>query len=421
MSSRTHSDNALKEGCQIYGTMEVNRMGGSFHIAPGQSFSINHVHIHDVQPYTSSSFNTSHTIKHLSFGERINFANTHPLDELHVAADEGAMMFQYYIKIVPTLYIKRSGEAVHTNQFSVTRHQKVVSIITGESGMPGIFFSYELSPLMVKYTETENSIGHLATNICAIVGGIYTVAGILYSMLHTSLNAIKKKIELGKFNAYRAKRWNPVPEDFVQCQNEKMSSRTHSDNALKEGCQIYGTMEVNRMGGSFHIAPGQSFSINHVHIHDVQPYTSSSFNTSHTIKHLSFGERINFANTHPLDELHVAADEGAMMFQYYIKIVPTLYIKRSGEAVHTNQFSVTRHQKVVSIITGESGMPGIFFSYELSPLMVKYTETENSIGHLATNICAIVGGIYTVAGILYSMLHTSLNAIKKKIELGKFS
>uniref|UniRef100_A0A7G3AGZ8 Endoplasmic reticulum-Golgi intermediate compartment protein 3 n=2 Tax=Lutzomyia longipalpis TaxID=7200 RepID=A0A7G3AGZ8_LUTLO len=222
-------------------------------------------------------------------------------------------------------------------------------------------------------------------------------------------------------DAYRAKRWNPVPEDFVQCQNEKMSSRTHSDNALKEGCQIYGTMEVNRMGGSFHIAPGQSFSINHVHIHDVQPYTSSSFNTSHTIKHLSFGERINFANTHPLDELHVAADEGAMMFQYYIKIVPTLYIKRSGEAVHTNQFSVTRHQKVVSIITGESGMPGIFFSYELSPLMVKYTETENSIGHLATNICAIVGGIYTVAGILYSMLHTSLNAIKKKIELGKFS
>uniref|UniRef100_A0A1L8DUP3 Endoplasmic reticulum-Golgi intermediate compartment protein 3 n=2 Tax=Nyssomyia neivai TaxID=330878 RepID=A0A1L8DUP3_9DIPT len=222
-------------------------------------------------------------------------------------------------------------------------------------------------------------------------------------------------------DAYRTKRWNPNPEEFTQCKNEKITSKSHSESALKEGCQIYGNMEVNRMGGSFHIAPGQSFSINHVHIHDVQPYTSSSFNTSHLINHLSFGQRIIYANTHPLDDFNVVATEGATMFQYYIKIVPTLYIQRNGEQVHTNQFSVTRHQKVVSIITGESGMPGIFFSYELSPLMVKYTERDNSLGHLATNICAIVGGIYTVAGIFYSMLHTSLNAIKKKIELGKFS
>lgn len=64
-----------------------------------------------------------------------------------------SMMFQYYIKIVPTMYVKLNGETIHTNQFSVTRHSKSVSVVSGESGMPGIFFSYELSPLMVKYTE----------------------------------------------------------------------------------------------------------------------------------------------------------------------------------------------------------------------------------------------------------------------------
>jgi hypothetical protein len=32
---------------------------------------------------------------------------------------------------------------------------QVVSISSGESGMPGIFFSYELAPMMVKYTERE--------------------------------------------------------------------------------------------------------------------------------------------------------------------------------------------------------------------------------------------------------------------------
>lgn len=64
-------------------------MGGSFHIAPGKSFSLNHIHIHDVHPYSSTTFNTSHTITHLSFGERIHFANTHPLDNTNVYAKEG--------------------------------------------------------------------------------------------------------------------------------------------------------------------------------------------------------------------------------------------------------------------------------------------------------------------------------------------
>lgn len=53
------------------------------------------------------------------------------------------------------MYIKMDQTVLYTNQFSVTRHQKSVSNINGESGMPGAFFSYELSPLMVKYTEKD--------------------------------------------------------------------------------------------------------------------------------------------------------------------------------------------------------------------------------------------------------------------------
>lgn len=111
-------------------------------------------------------------------------------------------------------------------------------------------------------------------------------------------------------DAYREKKWNPNTDDFEQCKNERFSDKSSEKLALKEGCQIYGHLEVNRMGGSFHIAPGKSFSLNHIHIHDVHPYSSQTFNTSHTITHLSFGERIHFANTHPLDNTHVYAKEG---------------------------------------------------------------------------------------------------------------
>lgn len=218
--------------------------------------------------------------------------------------------------------------------------------------------------------------------------------------------------------AYRQRRWAlPDLSTIEQCKNDDSLERTNL--ALKEGCQIYGYMEVNRVGGSFHIAPGKSFTINHVHVHDVQPFSSSMFNTSHIIQHLSFGTDIESGNTAPLDGVKGLAKEGAVMFQYYLKIVPTMFIQLDGRVLHTNQFSVTRHQKSVSSHNAESGMPGAFFSYELSPLMVKYTAKERSIGHFATNVCAIIGGVFTVAGILDAFLYYSLNAFENKMLLGK--
>jgi len=64
--------------------------------------------------------------------------------------------------------------------------------------------------------------------------------------------------------AYRLKKWAPPePSDIKQCQNDKAMEKIK--HAFTQGCQIYGYMEVNRVGGSFHIAPGNSFSVNHVH------------------------------------------------------------------------------------------------------------------------------------------------------------
>lgn len=66
-------------------------MGGSFHIAPGESFSLNNFHIHDVNPFESTAFNLTHFIKHLSFGEKITHirTSTHPLDDNEVYATDG--------------------------------------------------------------------------------------------------------------------------------------------------------------------------------------------------------------------------------------------------------------------------------------------------------------------------------------------
>ena len=221
-------------------------------------------------------------------------------------------------------------------------------------------------------------------------------------------------------DAYRLKTWKFDPRGIEQCR-DGLSSELE-ERALKEGCQIYGYLEVNRVGGSFHVAPGKSFIINHIHVHDVNPFASTDFNVSHTINHLSFGlqrEQEGQDSQHPLDGVEGVADRGAMMFQYYIKIVPTAYVLTDGNVFPSNQFSVTRHSKVVSVVGGESGMPGVFFSYEMSPVMVKYSLKDKSVGHFLTGLCAIIGGVFTVAGILDKLIYTSSRLIAEKTDLGK--
>lgn len=50
-------------------------------------------------------------------------------------------MYQYFIKVVPTLYQHLDGEVMDTNQFAVTRHTRNVRASTGEQGLPGTYIN----------------------------------------------------------------------------------------------------------------------------------------------------------------------------------------------------------------------------------------------------------------------------------------
>ncbi|ESO99176.1 hypothetical protein LOTGIDRAFT_142052 [Lottia gigantea] len=219
--------------------------------------------------------------------------------------------------------------------------------------------------------------------------------------------------------AYRRKGWAfNNPESIEQCNREGWTEKMKSQK--NEGCKVYGYLEVNKVAGNFHFAPGKSFQQHHVHVHDLQAFAGQKFNLSHRINHLSFGEEYP-GLVNPLDSLNIKAEEEQMMFQYFVKIVPTTYTNLRGKTVYTNQFSVTKHSKTVGGGMGETGLPGVFFMYELSPMMVKYTEKQRSFMHFLTGVCAIIGGIFTVAGLIDSMIYHSARAIQKKIDLGKAS
>eukprot|EP01098_Paradermamoeba_levis_P013554 TRINITY_DN6209_c0_g2_i2.p1 TRINITY_DN6209_c0_g2~~TRINITY_DN6209_c0_g2_i2.p1 ORF type:complete len:159 (+),score=33.17 TRINITY_DN6209_c0_g2_i2:86-562(+) len=158
------------------------------------------MHVHDLQPFKWATFNISHQIVRLSFGT--DFPGiVNPLDGVKKVSGEGSTMYQYFVKIVPTIYESGPTKALSTNQFSVTEHDRVVDAKNpGGHGLPGVFFMYDLSPIMVKLTKTQKSFSQFLTGVCAIIGGIYTVAGLIDSFIYSATRSLEKKIQIGKAN-----------------------------------------------------------------------------------------------------------------------------------------------------------------------------------------------------------------------------
>ncbi|KAI3917204.1 hypothetical protein MKW92_041776 [Papaver armeniacum] len=157
-----------------YGAETVNKVAGNFHFAPGKSFQQSNVHVHDVTAFQKDSFNISHKINKLSFGESFPGVWTQKTP---------TGMFQYFVKVVPTVYTDINNHTIQSNQFSVTEHFRH-AIVGQPHSVPGVFFFYDLSPIKVTFTEQHVSFLHFLTNICAIVGGMFTVSGILDSFIY---------------------------------------------------------------------------------------------------------------------------------------------------------------------------------------------------------------------------------------------
>nr|GFB62275.1 protein disulfide isomerase-like 5-4 [Tanacetum cinerariifolium] len=58
--------------------------------------------------------------------------------------------------------------------------------------IPAAKFHLHFSPMQVLITETAKPFSHFITNLCAIIGGVFTVAGILDSILYNTCKLAQK-------------------------------------------------------------------------------------------------------------------------------------------------------------------------------------------------------------------------------------
>lgn len=191
------------EGCNVHGNMIVKKVPGNFHVSA-------HAHA-NLLPifFPNSPMNVSHLIHDLSFGvhtdklSRVERAVTNPLKgtKRYAVVDdpdpETTISYEYYIKIVPTQYAPLSGEVYDSFQFVVNSNE-----IVGRYRLPAVYFRYDLSPITVKFVDQRKfSFAHFLVQVCAIIGGVFTVMGLLNAVLRSSVNSLKqmmKKAEMGK-------------------------------------------------------------------------------------------------------------------------------------------------------------------------------------------------------------------------------
>ena len=105
-----------------------------------------------------------------------------------------------------------------------------------------------------------------------------------------------------------------------------------------------------------------------------------------------------------------------MAYQYYLKIVPTKYQYHRGISYNKYQYTANSFAE-----NSFDRLPVLFFRYDLSPITVEYRHVRMSSLSFFINVCAILGGVFTVAGIIDAIIHKSVLILLRKANMNKIA
>jgi len=173
-------------GCQVSGTLIVNRVPGNFHI---EAKSVNH-------NLNSAMTNLTHIVNHLSFGEGNSWKSREvrralkqvpdalqqitPLDNKMFKTGDFHQAYHHYIKVVSTHL--NIGRTILPTIYQFLEQSQIV--FYEEVNVPEARFSYDLSPMSVIVEKEGRKWYDYLTSLCAIIGGTFTTLGLIDATLY---------------------------------------------------------------------------------------------------------------------------------------------------------------------------------------------------------------------------------------------
>ena len=216
-------------GCQIAGTLYLNKVPGNFYIQ-AQSAT------HSLEPTLT---NVSHEIHQLYFSSQPPPGVKAPrpqnvLDEKQRAQDGTIMVPPPRDSTVSSLSHPMNGNVYITPKMHQAHHHYIKLVSTNlysyqvvqnsqmvhytMDQVPEAKFVLDLSPIAVTYHATKRHWYDYVTHIMAIVGGTFTIVGVIDAMLRTAVHTTKKVVQRRRGGAARQANRNlarpPPPGSF---------------------------------------------------------------------------------------------------------------------------------------------------------------------------------------------------------------
>lgn len=193
------------EQCMISGHLMVNKIPGNFHISFHAKRGLVQ-RLKRVNPTLYNKLKLDNKLNHLSFGDIDGynkiFSNLfgrelpftfNPYDGTDYRDSENLVEqknYNFFIKIVPNNFIDHSRNLnLAAYQFSMNNRE---AKLKSHDDVPAIFVNFEVSPITEVYSYKNHNFLHFLVQVCAIVGGLFSVIGILNSITNESYRIIKK-------------------------------------------------------------------------------------------------------------------------------------------------------------------------------------------------------------------------------------
>lgn len=221
--------------------------------------------------------------------------------------------------------------------------------------------------------------------------------------------------------AYKSMNTDQAWTSYIKLSNNSGALATSAAGSLHhgpEGCMIAGHLNVRKVPGSLKL-------ILHTAGHDHEMHMT---NASHFVNELWFGEPVSrlqrsrmpkadqqeliSPTSHRLDGLPFMSAHSGHSHVHYLKVVTKVVKHVDTSTLDLLAYKYTVHSNTFEAPSAEA--PNIDFKYDLSPISIVVQQERMPAYRFLTSSCAIIGGVFTVIGLLENVIHATTEAINKK-------
>tara|TARA_B110000208_G_scaffold188744_1_gene248994 strand:- start:700 stop:2262 length:1563 start_codon:yes stop_codon:yes gene_type:complete len=250
----------------------------------------------------------------------------------------------------------------------------------------------------------------------------------------------------GDLNEADAKKHALHAGEMAAAENDALSTmdrrrRLHEgkwDHAAHEGCRIDGKLTIRRVPGNFHLhLKSPRYDIARSARHDVrigldgdvEGDNPNAISATHTVHELTFGDPLKPVARHALPTVlarELESDDVSHFvnrkfeanpestFKHYLEVVGHSFHQPGllgGHEVNFYRYTAASGQyhepaweaqfdPQLNALENEQQMPSLMFKYDISPNVVRTQFARMSPAQFVTALCAIVGGVYTMLGLI---------------------